>query len=146
MVAQSWMKRDWKVLRYRIHWVLRETPPFFSSQRFHQRPTQSAISTSFRIAKMAHTNSFNTSNSYNNVWNNCSITTEDQSQILTWISPLEPRLRHQDIQDRRVGNIGKWLLQTEEFKSWCAGSGRGESDNAVLFCYGGPGAGKTYIR
>jgi len=94
---------------------------------------------------MAHTNSFNTTNSYNTVGNNCTIT-EGRSQILTWLSPLEPRLRHQDVQDRRVESVGEWLLQTEEFRSWCAGSGRGESDNAVLFCYGDPGVGKTYIR
>ena len=71
---------------------------------------------------------------------------DDRSNILAWLSPLEPRLRHQDIQDSRVESIGEWLLQTEEFKSWCTGSGEGESDNAVLFCYGDPGAGKTYIR
>ena len=67
----------------------------------------------------------------------------DRSDILAWLSPLEPRLRHQDIQDHRVENVGEWLLQTEEFKRWHAGSG---SDNAVLVCYGDPGVGKTYIR
>ena len=95
---------------------------------------------------MSHNNnSYNTTNSYNNVWNNYTVA-DGQSQILAWLSPLEPRLRHQDIRDRRVENVGEWLLQTEEFKSWCAGSGGGESDNAVLFCYGDPGAGKTFIR
>ena len=43
-------------------------------------------------------------------------------------------------------NVGEWVLQTEEFKSWYAGSGGSESDNAVLFCYGDPGVGKTFIR
>ena len=94
---------------------------------------------------MAHTNSFNTNNSYNNVWNNCTIT-DGGAQLLTWLSPLEPSLRHQAIQDRRVEDVGEWLLQTEEFKSWHTGSGEGESDNSVLFCYGDPGVGKTYIR
>jgi len=93
---------------------------------------------------MAHTNSFNTINSYNRVWNNCTIT-DGGAQFLTWLSPLEPSLRHQGIQERRVENVGEWLLQTEEYKSWYAGSGR-ESDNAILFCYGDPGVGKTYIR
>jgi len=95
--------------------------------------------------KMAHNNSFNITNSYNRVWNNCAIT-DGGDQLLTWLSPLEPRLRHQGIQDNRVEDVGKWLLQTEEFRSWYAGSGGGESDNAVLFCYGDPGVGKTYIR
>jgi len=86
----------------------------------------------------------NNINSLNTV-NNFTVA-DDRSNILAWLSPLEPRLRHQDIQDSRVENIGEWLLQTEEFKNWCASIGGGESDNAVLFCYGDPGAGKTYIR
>ena len=84
--------------------------------------------------------SFNTA-----ITNNFTIA-DERSQILTWLSPLEPRLRHQDIREGRVENVGEWLLQTEEFISWCADSGRGESDNVVLFCSGDPGVGKTYIR
>ena len=91
---------------------------------------------------MAHTNSFNT-NSYN-VWNNYTIT-DGRSQLLTWLSPLEPSLRHQDIRERRVRGVGEWLLQTEEFRSWRAGSGGDESDGAVLFGHGDPGVGKTFI-
>ena len=45
------------------------------------RPTQSPILPNFRTVKMAHTNSFNTKNSYNNVWNNC-IITDDRSLVL----------------------------------------------------------------
>ena len=93
---------------------------------------------------MAHTNSFNITDSYNNVWNNCTIT-DGRSQLLTWLSPLEPKFRHQDIQDRRVEGVGEWLLQTKEFTSWQAGGGGRESDETVLFCYGDPGVGKTYI-
>ena len=84
----------------------------------------------------------NNINSLNTIVNNLTVA-DDRSNILAWLSPLEPRLRHQDIQDRRVENVGEWLLETEEFRSWHAGS---ESDNAVLFCYGDPGVGKTYIR
>ena len=87
--------------------------------------------------------SYNT-NSFN-VWNNYNVT-DNRSQLLAWISPLEPKLRHRDIQGRRVDNVGEWLMQTEEFKSWHGGSGEGEGDNAVLFCYGDPGVGKTFIR
>ena len=86
-------------------------------------------------------NSFNTVNVSNNF-----IAANDRSNILAWLSPLDPKPRHQDIQDRRVENIGEWLLQTEEFRSWHSGSGGGGSDGAVLFCYGDPGVGKTYIR
>ena len=93
---------------------------------------------------MSHTNSFNT-NSYNNIWNNYTIA-DGRPQMLTWLSPLEPRLRHKAIQESRVKNVGEWVLETEEFKIWYAGSGGSESDKAVLFCYGDPGVGKTFIR
>ena len=78
---------------------------------------------------------------------NISITVaDDRPNILAWLSPLDPRVRHQDIRDRRVDNIGEWLLKTEGFKSWHTGSEGDKFDNAVLFCYGDPGVGKTYIR
>jgi len=96
------------------------------------------------IAEMSqyHANSFNT-NSFNVL--NYTVS-NDRSQLLTWLSPLEPRLRHRDVQERRVDNIGEWLMRTEEFKSWYGESGEGEGDKAVLFGYGDPGAGKTFIR
>ena len=90
-------------------------------------------------------NSFNNSFNTVNVSNNFTVA-DDRSNILAWLSPLDPKSRHQDIQDRRVENIGEWLLETEEFRSWYVGSGGDESDNGVLFCYGNPGVGKTYIR
>ena len=91
-----------------------------------------------------NTNSFNTSYTAISVSNNFT-SSDNRSNILAWLSPLDPTSRHQGIQDRRVENIGEWLLRTEEFRSWHAGSGDG-SDDAVLFCYGDPGVGKTYIR
>ena len=85
-----------------------------------------------------NTNSFNVQNNY--------VAADDRSQLLAWLSPLEPKLRHRDIQERRVDNVGEWLLQTEEFRRWHGGSSESEGDKAVLFCYGGPGVGKTFIR
>jgi len=70
----------------------------------------------------------------------------DRSNILAWLSPLNPRIRHQNIQDRRAEDVGKWLLRIEEFGSWRASVGGCELNNAVLFCYGDPGVGKTFIR
>jgi len=87
----------------------------------------------------------NTTNSNNNVWNNCTFA-DDRSQILTWLSPLEPSLRHCDIQERRVDNVGEWLTETGEFKGWCRLDGKGDEEKAVLLCYGDPGVGKTFIR
>jgi len=92
-----------------------------------------------------NTNSLNTSFTAVSVSNNVTVA-DDRSNILPWLSPLDPKLRHQDIQDRRVENIGEWRLETGEFRSRNAGSEGGESDNVVLFCYGDLGVGKTYIR
>ena len=90
-------------------------------------------------------NCFNYTHSFNNVWNNCTVA-DDRPQLLTWLSPLEPSLRHCEIRDRRINDIGEWLMKSEKFSRWCGFSGEGEGDKAVLFCYGGPGAGKTFMR
>jgi len=87
--------------------------------------------------------SFNNANY--NVWNNCTVA-EERSEILAWLSPLEPRIRHQDIRSRRVDKVGDWLFQTEEYRNWFGGIRGGESDGGALFCYGDLGVGKTYIR
>jgi len=89
-------------------------------------------------------NSSNDNNSFN-VQNNYGVV-DDRSQLLAWLSPLEPKLRHQDIRERRVGNVGGWLMRTEEFRSWLGYLGEGECQKEVLFYYGAPGVGKTFIR
>jgi len=71
---------------------------------------------------------------------------DDLPSLLTWLSPLEPGLRHSGIQERRVNDVGGWLMETEEFRRWCGLGGGGEGDKSVLFCYGNPGVGKTFIR
>ena len=97
-------------------------------------------------------NSFNVSNVSNaNVSNVLNVSNhytaaEDRSEILTWLSPLEPRIRHQDLRTRRAENIGEWLLRTDEFQRWCNGAQQEEADHATLFCCGGPAVGKTYFR
>jgi len=79
------------------------------------------------------------------VWNNYDISiTDGKRAILEWLSPLEPRERHQTIGVHRVSGVGDWLLLTNEFTRWSRG-GDGIS-NPVLFCYGDPGVGKTYLR
>ena len=137
---------------------------------------------------------FNNGN-VSDVWNSDNIT-DDRPRLLTWLSPLDPGLRHWEIRERCVNNVGEWLLETEEFGRWykspacadrtqggswgrnlvwplrCAqkiyhtkfrfqdphcvqfthagdlyaSSAGGEGENAVLFCYGHPGVGKTFIR
>ena len=92
-----------------------------------------------------NTGCFSTNDSFNNVEND-STAVDEKSEILAWLSPLEPKIRHHDIQARRVGEVGDWLLQTREYLNWFRGIGGGSSDGSALFCYGGPGVGKTYIR
>jgi len=86
-------------------------------------------------------------NSFNsiNVWNNYTVA-DERSEILAWLSPLEPQIRHQDIRIRRVDEVGGWLLQTQEYRNWFDGMSGCEPDSSALFCYGGPGVGKTYLR
>ena len=90
------------------------------------------------------TKSSNNGNPFD-VWNSDTVT-DGRSQLLNWLSPLNPGLRHWDIQERRVRDFGEWLLEAEEFRRWTAGSEGGDDGNAVLFCYGHPGVGKTFIR
>jgi len=71
---------------------------------------------------------------------------DEKSEILAWLSPLEPQIRHHDIQTRRVDEVGNWLTQTEEYRNWIGEIRGGDSAGSALFCYGGPGVGKTYIR
>ena len=87
-------------------------------------------------------NSFNV---INNVANNYTVD-HQKSEILAWLSPLEPQIRHHDIQSRRIGEVGDWLMRTEEYRNWFGGIGGNNSDGSALFCHGGPGVGKTYIR
>ena len=96
-------------------------------------------------AILMNSNCGNVTDSYKNVWNNCDISIADEKRaILEWLSPLEPRERHQAIGMDRVPGVGEWLLHTSEFIQWNQGHDR--SAKPVLFCYGDPGVGKTFLR
>jgi len=79
-----------------------------------------------------------------NVNNLCNA--EERAEILAWLSPLDPRIRHGDIRARRVKHVGEWLLGTGRYKNWYNGTHLGKSHNSALFCHGDLGVGKTYIR
>jgi len=116
----------------------------WTAKMFQNRSRDSPnMSCSGNMSSFNITNCANRTIWFNDGWSHTRTSDHDRSHILSWLSPLEPELRHRDIQERRVENIGEWVLQTEEFKSWYAGSGGSESDNRVLFCYGDPGVGKT---
>jgi len=96
-----------------------------------------------------NTNAFNNTNSFNNNDIVCNVSigaTDERREILAWFSPLEPRIRHQDVRTRRADNVGEWLLQTGEFRRWRYGAQHEGSDHPILFCCGDPGVGKTYLR
>ena len=85
-------------------------------------------------------------NSFNNVYNVNFRSADERAEILAWLSPLDPRVRHQDIREHRVEDVGDWLLRSEEYQNWHGGIQGGEpNNNSTLFCYGDPGVGKTYI-
>ena len=69
---------------------------------------------------------------------------DDNAQIMRWLSPLEPDNRHHSLRTSRFGGVGDWLLETSGFREWR--DGEGGADKAVLFCSGSPGVGKTYLR
>ena len=71
-------------------------------------------------------------------------TSDEDAQIMRWLSPLEPNDRHQSVRSDRFGGIGDWLLETREFREWS--ESESGADNAVLFCSGNPGVGKTYLK
>ena len=88
-----------------------------------------------------HNNSFNVTNSYNTTNNTTYV--DETSQILEWLSPLEPRLRHKDVSNLRRDGLGDWFLRTEDFIDWR--NSEDGSSMSTLFCSGAPGAGKTYL-
>jgi len=69
---------------------------------------------------------------------------DEDAQIMRWLSILEPEGRHHGVRTDRFDGVGGWLLDTREFRDWRGGEGG--TDTAVLFCSGNPGVGKTYLR
>ena len=137
-------------LTYRRTLFNMNTLPRGSGESSHTRdPCQYGISntradnnTNNSIHGDLNQNIGNVLNSYNNTINVG--VSEESLRIQEWLSPLEPRARHQDVRNRRLDGVGEWVLQINEFESW-----RESQDSAVnrtLLCYGDQGAGKTYIR
>ena len=71
-------------------------------------------------------------------------TSDEDTQIMRWLSPLAPGNRHDGVRTNRFEGVGNWLLETSEVREWKGGEGG--ADQAVLFCSGNPGVGKTYLR
>ncbi|MCJ1287696.1 hypothetical protein MMC26_007048 [Xylographa opegraphella] len=69
---------------------------------------------------------------------------ESNQKILRWLSPLDFAARHQDISSKRQRETLKWLLSSAEYLTWSRTDVPLINDNRVIWCYGDPGAGKTY--
>ena len=69
---------------------------------------------------------------------------DEKRQILEWLSPLAPRERHRAVSEDRMDGVGDWLLRTSEFAKWHTSDD--QATHPMLFCYGDPGVGKTYLR
>jgi len=80
-------------------------------------------------------------NSFNVINVNTMISDED-NQMMEWLSPLKPQQRHQSVRADRLDGVGDWFLETGEFREWS--NAEDGSFERVLFCFGGPGVGKTY--
>jgi len=95
-----------------------------------------------------NSNSLNNNTNSFNIVNNFGSADErvERADILAWLSPLEPQIRHNDIRVRRVKDVGDWLFRTEKYQNWFHGIYDGEPDNSALFWHGDPGVGKTYLR
>ena len=93
-----------------------------------------------------NSDSYNVTNSHNNtsIINVNNAITDENPEIMRWLSPLDSRRRHQDVRNDRFDGVGNSLLETNEFRGWK--SSEGGADKAVLFCYGNPGVGKTFLR
>jgi len=89
-------------------------------------------------------NSYNVTNNYTSISSVNKVIADENPVIMRWLSPLDPGRRHHDIRTDRLDGVGNWLLGTNEFREWK--SGEGGDGKAVLFCYGNPRVGKTYLR
>ncbi|KAI5815999.1 hypothetical protein BZA77DRAFT_344514 [Pyronema omphalodes] len=73
------------------------------------------------------------------------------NELLSWISPINPYERHDDILSKRHEGTGQWFIEMSAFQGWVGnGKGKGKGDDSsnhgrVYACYGKQGAGKSVI-
>ena len=102
------------------------------------------------MAQTPHTQSMNIGDGNSNCgnitasFNTTFYKSDEDAQIMRWLSPLEPNHRHHGVRNERFAGVGDWLLEAREFREWRGGEGG--ADKAVVFCNGNPGVGKTYMR
>jgi len=122
-----------------------------SAPRFSSQFNGTQVSQRLALDNIQSSENRNMSQAFSNNHSSFNITTfnyttpENRSEILAWLSPLEPRVRHRDIGAQRVDGIGAWLLETKEFRHWHDDSREDGTYHPTLFCHGNPGVGKSYI-
>jgi hypothetical protein len=62
-------------------------------------------------------------------------------KISSWISPVDPCENHRAARKQHEPATGAWLLQSESYRAWKAGS----NDHRHLWLYGPAGSGKTIL-
>ena len=123
--------------------ILQAHDPRLSHKKEEFRKLTLAEMLSGRQHVIGNVNSFNALN-YNNIVNINAGPDAERQQIIQWLSPLEPQQRHKGVQTGRLDGVGNWVLETNEFRKWC--DTEDSCVEPVLFCYGNPGVGKTYLR
>ena len=129
-------------LFFALQELIQPAPPYKITQEHIPHSHQNREQYKMSRQHITHDNVFN-----HNAFNDVPLyppAADQRSEILTWLSPLNSQIRHNEIRTRRVDEVGDWLFQTEEYRKWFGR--RGEPDGAALFCYGALGVGKTYIR
>ena len=66
---------------------------------------------------------------------------QKKATVLRALKPLSFQEKHTDLQLRRTEGLGQWLLTLPDFVDWQEGTFRSNT----LWCYGNPGAGKTFL-
>lgn len=67
---------------------------------------------------------------------------QKRKQILDWISTTKYYQKHQALRASRAQNAGDWILRSPEFVKWRDSA---EEKDAVLWCQGIQGSGKTNV-
>ena len=67
----------------------------------------------------------------------------ERKELVSWLSLLEPDLRHVDVKAKRSEGTGVWFLNVQTFIAWS--TFEGIRNYRVLLGFGAPGAGKTTL-